>query len=290
MSDTREQQKCQEMMSRMDAYLDDSILTDSRRDLLAHVEQCQVCTQELAVRTSLRSRVKTAVQSVQAPAFLEARIRANLDVPRQGFPWRMTAPVAGAAVLCLGAVLSYQSGRFRLTRNSQDSYITSVSTRVATLMRVGLGDHIHCAVFRKYPKNPPSMEHFISDMGPQYSPIIPIVRDRVPGDLVLQQAHQCSYHSRPFVHMVLKNDSTLLSIVITRKAKGEALRSEELVPALSESGISFYNSNTQRFQISAFESRDYVVYVISDLSAQRNLELMRAMAPSLSAYLGKLES
>ena len=285
-----DRQKCNVMMSRMDAHLDGSLADQDRQEMLAHLEECPGCAQELAARKRLRARVKSAVQSVPAPAFLETRIRANLSSRRQRFPWKVMVPVAAALVLCAGTVISYESGRLRFTRTSQDSYIASVSTRVVSLLRVGLGDHIHCAVFRKYSKNPPSMTQFISDLGPQYSGIIPIVRDRVPADLGLAQAHRCSYRGRRFVHLVLKNDSTLLSIVITRKNAGEALSSEELAPALSESGISIYSSSTQRFQIAAFESHDHVVYIISDLPSQRNLDLMRAMAPSLNTFLGNIKS
>jgi len=161
---------------------------------------------------------------------------------------------------------------------------------MATLMRVGLGDHIHCTVFRKFPKNPPTMAQFIANMGPKYSGIIPIVRERVPAEFQLLLAHQCRYQGRQFVHLALKSDSRLLSVVITRKAAGETFTAEQLVPALSEAGISIYSSSTQRFQTAAFDSRDFLVYVISDLPAQQNMNLMRAMAPELKTYLNKLES
>jgi hypothetical protein len=58
---------------------------------------------------------------------------------------------------------------------------------------------------------------------------------------------------------------------------------------LSDAGISIYSSSTQRFQAAAFETRDHLVYVISDMPGGRNLELMRAMAPALNTYLSKLE-
>ena len=50
-----------------------------------------------------------------------------------------------------------------------------------------------------------------------------------------------------------------------------------------------YQSNAQRFQLSAFESRDYLVYVISDLPRQKNAELMIAMAPKVKDFLKNLE-
>lgn len=282
--------ECNEAQLQFDQYLDKSLGNDSASRVEAHLKDCAGCAHELEARRNLRARLKSAVESVQTPAFLETRIRANLVGGRHPFRWVMSlAAVAVALVIGLGVAASYQYGYFRFSRKSQDSYISSVSSRMATLLRVGLGDHIHCAVFRKYPKNPPTMAQFMEKMGPKYSGIIPIVRGHVPDDYRILLAHQCGYKDRKFVHMVLRSDERLLSVVLTRKAAGEAFTAQQLVPALAEAGIPIYSSSTQRFQVAAFESRDYLVYVISDLPAQQNMQLMRAMAPSLENYLDKLE-
>jgi hypothetical protein len=113
------------------------------------------------------------------------------------------------------------------------------------------------------------------------------VKQHVPADFHLVLGHQCRYHQRKFIHLALKNDSRLLSLVITRKSDGESFSKDELLPALSESGIAMYRAEVQRFQIAAFESSVFLIYVISDMPQQHNLGLMRAMAPTLKAYLDK---
>ncbi len=50
-----------------------------------------------------------------------------------------------------------------------------------------------------------------------------------------------------------------------------------------------YDPSTPRFQMAAFESRDHMVYIISDMPKQQNRDLKRAMAPQLKSYLSKLE-
>jgi hypothetical protein len=85
-------------------------------------------------------------------------------------------------------------------------------------------------------------------------------------------------------------NSALLSVVTTRKQAGETFLANEFWPELSEVGISIYQSSVQRFQIAAFESREHMVYVISDLPGQYNTELMQGMAPALKTFLGNLES
>jgi len=231
-------------------------------------------------------RLRAAVKSVAAPPFLEARIRHSLRTENPGRRWSpRLIPAAAAVAVFAGFAVAYQLGHLRLTVRSQESYIGSVSTRIATLMRVGLGDHIHCAVFRKYPKNPPTTQDFIEKMNPQYAGLIPIVRNQVPDSYRMMLAHQCSYHRRKFVHLSLMNDSNMLSLVITRKGDGESFNTEDMLPALVQAGIPMYQSSVQRFQISAFETRDYLIYFISDLPKQQNTELMLALGPKVKDFL-----
>jgi hypothetical protein len=237
------------------------------------------------------TRLRQAVNSEPIPPYLESRIRAGIRAsgrPRPRWVFRL-APIGVMAAVCLGLGIAYELGHLRMTVGSQESYIASVSNHVATLMRVGLGDHIHCSVFRKYPKTPPTAEEFVEKMGPQYSGLIPIVRGQIPTDYRMMLAHQCRYHGRRFIHLSLMNDSHLISLAITRKNSGESFAIEGMLPALSQSGIPMYQSDVQRFQISAFETRDYLVYFISDLSKDKNSEMMIALAPQVRDFLNKQE-
>jgi hypothetical protein len=246
--------------------------------------QGQTHTEQL--QSDANARLKSAMESVPVPPFLESRIRRNLRTVNAGRGWLPRLVPAGAAVAVLAAFgIAYQLGHLRLTVRSQESYIGSVSTHIATLMRVGLGDHIHCTVFRKYPKNAPSTEQFIEKMNPEYAGLIPIVRSQVPDTYRMMLAHQCSYHRRKFVHLSLMSDSNMLSLVITRKGDGESFRTEDMLPALVHSGIPMYQSSVQRFQMTAFETRDYLVYFISDLPKQQNTQLMLALGPQVKDFL-----
>jgi len=236
------------------------------------------------------ARLRSAVNSVPVPPFLEARIRGRIRREASGYRWiPRLAPVGAALGIVAGLMIAYQLGHLRLTVRSQESYIASVSTRVATLMRVGLGDHIHCSVFRKYPRNPPTTEQFIEKMNPKYAGLIPIVRSQVPEEYRMTLAHECRYHGRRFVHLSLMNDSNMLSLVITRKGDGESFGTEDMLPGLVQAGIPMYQSSIQRFQMTAFETRDYLVYFISDLPRQQNTDLMLALSPQVKDFLKRLE-
>lgn len=186
--------------------------------------------------------------------------------------------------LCVMGVVGYEHGHFRLTRGAQNAYISSVSQNVASVMRVGLVDHIHCAVFRKYLKTPNSLTQMFSDLGPSFSPLLSVIREHVPERYPLVMAHRCSYKQRQFVHFTFKNSDALLSVVIARKQDGEALSPSELGIALNESGIPVYRSHIQRFQIASFDAGNYLAYVVSDLSNGENSQVAIALAPSVKRF------
>ena len=237
-----------------------------------------------------RERLRMAARSISAPPRLEARIRSGIrESKRQGVWMRSLLPAAAALLVSLGGVIAYQLGHLRLTTKSQESYIATISARVAGVMRVGLGDHVHCSVFRKFPKNPPTLESMAQKLGPEYEGLLPLVKEQAPGDLRIVMAHQCTYHGRKFVHLALKSDSKLLSVVISRKRDGETFTKESLGPMLSESGIPIYRSEVQRFEIAGFESRNHLVYVISDLPQQENTRILTALAPAVTELLNKIK-
>ena len=287
---TRKDQQCATILLQMDSFIDGNLEVEAATAMASHLEHCAGCEQELSARRSLRARMRSAVQGIDIPPYLEARIRAHVKADRKSWAlfWKLGAVAAGVLVIAF-TTMAYNHGHMRWTRASQESYISSLSGQVASIIRVGLGDHVHCAVFRKYPKNPPTMPEFVKKMGPQYRGIIPIVREHVPSDFQLVLAHLCTYHKRQFVHMVLRNDSALLSVMITRKSNTDTFHTDEIVPQLSEAGIPIYQGSVHRFHVAAFQSEDHLVYVISDMPAPMNIQLMQAMAPALKTYLAKLE-
>lgn len=290
MSTQTSESSCDAIRPLLDDFIDRALSAEREASIGAHLATCAGCTHDLELLREMRARLKSAVRNMATPPFLESRIRARVFARRRagGWSWKLVISAA-TALVCASIFIAYQQGHFRYSRASQDSYISTIASPMPALMRVGLGDHIHCAVFRKYPKNPPSIAQFIEKMGPKYSGLIPIVRDRIPSDYKLLLAHQCGYQGRKFVHLTLRNDSHLMSLVIARKADGESFHPEQLVPALNASGLPLYNSSTQRFQIAAFETREYAVYLVSDLPQQGNTAAMVAMVPQLQAYLEKLE-
>jgi hypothetical protein len=236
-------------------------------------------------------RLRSAVKSVVAPPGLETRIRSQIRQPERHPAWgRYFFPLAAALMMTVGGVVAYQLGHLRITTASQNSYIASLSTQVARVMSVGLADHVHCALFRKFPKTPPAVKEMAEKLGPEFEPLLPIVKQAVPANLEIVMAHTCGYQGRRYVHLALRGDSRLLSVVISQKREGESFTKENLLPILNESGIPMYRTGVQRFEITGFESKDHLIYVISDLAEAENLQIATKLAPAVTDLLNRAKS
>ncbi len=239
------------------------------------------------------ARLKAAVHSVEVPPFLEAKIRRQIQ--EQAAPtnpkkvWTLVTAGASVAGLALAAIIGFQLINLRKTAGDQESFIVSVASRVGTLMRVGLGDHIHCAFFRKFPAEAPATEELESELGKEYKDLVPVLRQNISDQYKLVLGHQCRYNGRTFVHLSLKNGSQLMSLVITTKRGGETFDIQGVLPELVQSGIPMYASSTDRFQIAAMETTSHLVYFVSDLPSKQNTQLLVAMAPSIETILENLE-
>ena len=146
-------------------------------------------------------RLKAAVRNAApVPPHLETRIRARVRTTPPMQPWAMRLAWAGtaAAVALVGVLGVYQQGRFRLSEESQESYISKVTSWVSPLMSVGLGNHIHCSVFGKNPTKPAKIDELMAEIGPRYEGLIPVVRKHVPERFQMTTAHRCDYRNREF--------------------------------------------------------------------------------------------
>jgi hypothetical protein len=168
-------------------------------------------------------------------------------------------------------------------RAAQAGYIQKVSATVAQIFHPGLADHIHCAVFRKYPQDPPAAAEMEEKLGGEYKGLLPLVASAAPEGYRIVMAHQCSYAGRHYVHLTLRKGSDVISLVIARKNDGETFGA--LSPAAGESGVPVYRATTGGYQIAGFESPHYLAFVVSDLNEGANLRIASLLAPAVRQLL-----
>src|SRR5262245_28939769 len=177
---------------------------ETNYEILRHIQGCPTCAAEVDTRARLRFRLKAAVNGQGVPPELQVRIREQIRTGRPGssfhFGWLRAAWPRGAgamAALVVAAALWVNYSRERMPalsdRPGQSNYISRVSANLAAILKVGLGDHIHCSIFRKYPKDPPPVEKMEGELGPAYAGLLPVVRAAVPEGYKVIMAHECSY-------------------------------------------------------------------------------------------------
>jgi putative zinc finger protein len=286
---------CEKTRKYLDSYVSNELLVETNHEVLRHIENCSACAAELDARLQLRTRLKSAVNAQSVPPDLQVRIREQIRSGHSG-SWfaagwlvagwpRWAIALAASVVICAGLWLNYSRDRLPALadRPAQNAYIQRVSARLAAVLKVGLGDHVHCSVFRKYPKAPPPVEKMEAELGPSYKGLLPVVRAAVPDGYRVIMAHQCSYAGRKFIHLTFEKRGELLSLVVARRRDGESLGA--LSPALEASGVPIYQSAAQRYQVAGFDAGNFLAYVVSDLKSKSNLQIAADLAPGVREFL-----
>src|ERR671919_442970 len=76
---------CQTADKALDAILDGEAHVETRREVLAHLEACAICREELAYRQLLRRAIHQGGDAVDTPVHLWERIGVGLDeIERRG--------------------------------------------------------------------------------------------------------------------------------------------------------------------------------------------------------------
>jgi anti-sigma factor RsiW len=280
----------------MDSYISNELLVETNHEVLRHLESCPECAGEVEARSRMKSRLKAAALHQVVPADLEARVRESLrtETVRGGSSWtKWVGAAAAVVVLTVGGWMAVprwtQPAMPDIAdRKGQDAFIQRVSDSLSEVLKVGLRDHIHCSVFRRYPKNPPSAGEMAQKLGPAYQELAPLVKSRVPEEYRIILAHQCGYQGRRFVHLTLSNGSNLISLVITRKQEGESLQG--VAASSNSSGVSIYQGTARNYQVAGFETDEFLAYVVSDLGRKQNMQIATALMPSVHQFLSAVHS
>jgi hypothetical protein len=114
------------------------------------------------------------------------------------------------------------------------------------------------------------------------------VKAKVPDEYIVVLAHRCHVQSRNYVHLILRGPSSLLSLIITRKNPGESFPAFKLAPVLQATGVPVYRARAAQFQVAAFEANIYLVFLISDLPEENELQLAAALAPDVQGFLSQM--
>ncbi|MES1261175.1 MAG: zf-HC2 domain-containing protein [Acidobacteriota bacterium] len=279
----------------LDRYVDREMSPRDLAGVASHLSGCPDCAGRASRQTALRDRLRVAARGTALPTDLEGRIRQRLGAEtgragrsllRSGWP---AMAIAAAVLLAVGLAHSWQNGGLRLTPGSQEAYIASISPEVTPVMRIGLQQHVRCAVFRKAPSQWPTVEEMAQSLGARYADLAPAMERHLPAGFRIAEAHVCNYQGRYYTHLAATDGKQLMSLLITDRAQGQAFEND-LRAVAAEAGAPVYTSGVQRFRIAAFETRDHFVYLISDLAAGENLATLKSMLPEVGQAIRRLET
>jgi anti-sigma factor (TIGR02949 family) len=288
---------CERYRPYFDAYLDHELPVETQQDIHQHIVSCEDCSRVLESRGRMKQLVRNAVAREEAPRELAAALRDRFRSERRSFFAHDTARwmMAAAAVLIL-AIAGVKGLRWdRVIRfGGDDSVLQTVSARVQEVLRIGLVDHLHCAILAEKWKGFVSFDEMKTNtrrsaLGPEFIDLVPAVQAKLGSGYKIVDGHRCTANNRQYIHLILTGrGDRILSLVITEK-KNESFTQADAVAVLKASGIPIYRDRQGKYEIAGFESDKYMAYVVSNLDRDSNLNVAAALAPIVYGHLHRLE-
>lgn len=289
------EETCSEVRILLDAYLDSELGPDTASWVLQHLAVCPACEAERAARAQAKSALKAGVQRIEPDPGFEHVLRRRLREQARPKPFKGLAQLAMAATVLIALFAGWtrtrpaQPAANADERARQESHIDSLFQLVSSATRIGLGDHLHCAHYREFKTALPSFEEMVEKLGPQYQDLLLIAKRAAPEDFRVVLGHRCKYRGRSFVHLVLRRDDELLSLILADRNPEESFELDGLLPALQAEGMDLYQQSAEQFQIASFETSRHLAYVISNLDGDANLQIAASLLPEVKSFLAQLE-
>ena len=275
-----ETQECIRIRELLDSHVSGETSVWERMEVDAHLPSCAGCFREVESIARLRQAVRAAVEGTEGAAtdlrdHIRARLREEPSAPKAA--WRALA--AAALIVAVGGWTALQYGpghRESVTRNA--------SADDVAFLDVGLKHHVHCVGDRTYGAVAPSLATLEANLEPEYAGLVAVVREHTPGDLAVTDAHRCSSIGRRFVHLVMRGDHGLVSLLVTERG-GMALPRDDALGAVEDPGLHLEASREDSLGVSGFVTSEHLVYVVSGASNASAPQIAAAVGPAVRQFL-----
>jgi len=158
---------------------------------------------------------------------------------------------------------------------------------IRDLLRVGVQDHIHCAIAGAYPHQKQRIE-MTAGLGSDFAPMLqPIIDQASVGQATpdeVESAHRCTVNGRAYVHIILRREGLLISVILTRRSESEVFPRALAARVIHASGIPIHEDNLDGYSVAGFESGGWLGYVVSGLPRGENDALSARLAPVMRRY------
>ncbi len=199
--------------------------------------------------SDLRERLKSAVRNQRADREFEedlrSEIRARSSTPFFGI---RRALAATAAILLFGAGIAVHSRQ----------------GETQGMLRIGIGDHIRCAVLGRAEQR---------RMDGRFAALPLLVASTAPAGYRMVSAHQCDFEGRSLAHLVFRNGTSLLSLIVAPGLDLEFKGAERI------------STPDGRFAAAMGEGGERFVFVVSDMAVEDNHAAAESMMPVVLGFL-----
>jgi anti-sigma factor (TIGR02949 family) len=278
-----EQNKCKKVQTYLDSYLDNELRLEMTQEVSKHLETCANCYDALLLRRQVKERLKMTILKDSAPVDLQERVRTSLrkNPSTTRMRWMLVAAAVIGLMAAVGAIRLFNQG------TPTDFRVQSAAGNAnARLLKIGLDDHVHCAVDSGLANRVFTEEEMLEKLGLNFSGLVTLIQEKAPENYRVVVGHRCKVKGREFVHLILKSPGTALSLVITGK-NGESFSEDKVEGIIESSGVPIHEAHLNGLEIAGFETQDYLAFVVSDLGYKENLQVASILAPSVRDFFSK---
>ena len=300
---------CVTTLELADRYVSGELPRDMSDAIEEHLAGCASCARAIDDRRRLRNRLRHAVNAEAAPAALRDAIATAVRRPRRGATiLRLLGggPVLYYAAAALVVVAIGTWGILRMLEpngerppqlaggdsvaHGSPAGPTNEPTAESAIpvLRVGLMDHVVCALTYKHGAQRMTAEEMTAAMGPRYAGLVRLVHQHA-GDYEVVVAHQCTIQNRAFVHMILRKGDRIVSLAITDRgndsftgAGSRSVRQIQLFQARIQ--------DARAFNVTGFQTRDHLAFLVADADNAAGEQLANNLAPGIHDYLNQLST
>jgi len=291
--------QCRKIRSYLDSYLNSELLVETNHELIKHLESCEDCARALEDRVRIKDHLKRGVLLDTAPIELRDRIRNDIRRrPRFGFSFAILERswvFAAATAVLVGAIALGIAYRSRDLSTHAVRRPLSLEADVASgdqtgqILKVGFEDHVYCSIDHDMANEQFTSEQMAEKLGPQYEGLVTVVKQKMPREYVVVAGHRCHYLNREFVHLILRHANEIVSLIVTKK-NGETFPGGVGASILQASGSPVYEAGWHNLQVAGMETRDYLIFVVSNESQKDNHDLASTLMPVVNDFLRNVPS
>lgn len=281
---------CKRIRAFLDSYLNDELLVETAHEVLRHLADCRDCALLLAERERVKARLQSAVRREVAPEDLPQRIQKSIRQTNRRRWSQWMIGIAATLALAIGTTgaLRWWTPPPPSPTLAQAEPMASLAEPSAGLLNLGVGEHIYCALENGYGNRTFSAAEMRAKLGPHFASLVPAVREEIAADFAVMVGHRCRYLGREFVHLILRNPQTTLSLILTRK-RGETFTQSDLVAVAEASGIKLYEARMKEMAVAGFEFAGYLAFVVAHAAHAPSLEIALRLAPVVRNVLQRTE-